>query len=191
LSEVTGFDLGSESGRFLARDFLVAALRPWFASRSLDEVRDVLIRRGVSWGPYQTFGQLVEEDPRCSAANPMFEPIEHPGVGTYLVPRSPLDLDSVGRLPAARARAGRAHRRDSQRVAPPERPRDRATGGGRHRQRAPPAGHDGDGSMIVTPSGERSLSATSASGAWSSDMRLVTSRPGSKRPPTIRPSICG
>jgi 2-methylfumaryl-CoA isomerase len=103
LSEVTGFDLASESGRFLARDFLVAALRPWFASRTLDEVRDVLTRRGVSWGPYQTFGQLVEEDPRCTAANPMFEQIEHPGVGTYLVPRSPLDFDCVGRLPAARA----------------------------------------------------------------------------------------
>jgi 2-methylfumaryl-CoA isomerase len=103
LSEATGFDLDTESGRFLARDFLVAVLRPWFASHSLDEVRAVFAQHGVSWGPYQTFSQLVEEDPRCSEANPMFEQVEHPGVGTYLMPRSPLDFDLHGRLPAVRA----------------------------------------------------------------------------------------
>ena len=57
----------------------------------------------VSWGPYQTFRQLVSEDPRCSTRNPMFEEVEHPGVGTYLMPRSPLDFSRCGSLPVRRA----------------------------------------------------------------------------------------
>jgi 2-methylfumaryl-CoA isomerase len=103
LRDATGFDLDSESGRFLARDFLVAVLRPWFAAHTLDAVRERFASHGVSWGPYQTFSQLVNEDPRCSPANPMFEPVEHPGVGTYLMPRSPLDFLGYERLPVTRA----------------------------------------------------------------------------------------
>jgi len=110
LSDATGFDLETESGRFLAREFLVAVLRPWFAARSLDAVRDALTRHGVSWGPYQTFAQLVSEDPRCSPANPMFEPVDHPGVGTYLMPRSPLDFATHDRVPSERRdRDARSH----------------------------------------------------------------------------------
>jgi 2-methylfumaryl-CoA isomerase len=105
LRDATGFDLDSESGRFLARDYLVAVLRPWFAARTLDAVRDRLAQHGVSWGPYQTFSQLVEDDPRCSVANPMFEAVEHPGVGSYLMPRSPLDFLGHDRLPVTRAPA--------------------------------------------------------------------------------------
>ena len=33
----------------------------------------------------------------------MFQEIEHPGVGRYLAPRSPLDFGRLGRLPAPRA----------------------------------------------------------------------------------------
>ena len=33
----------------------------------------------------------------------MFESVEHPGVGTYLMPRSPLNFDALGRLPITRA----------------------------------------------------------------------------------------
>ena len=32
-----------------------------------------LRREGVCWGPYQTFMELVDHDPRCSTENPMFE----------------------------------------------------------------------------------------------------------------------
>ncbi|MBS1887479.1 MAG: CoA transferase [Actinobacteria bacterium] len=99
----TGHDLSTETGRFEARDLIAALLRPWFAARDLAEIRTVFEGTGVSWGPYQTFRQLVEEDPRVSTANPMFEPVEHPGVGTYLMPASPLDLSLDGRLPVRRA----------------------------------------------------------------------------------------
>ena len=54
---------------------------------------------GVSWGPYQTFRQLVTEDPRASTANPLFSDVDQPGIGTYLMPGSPLDFTAVPRIP--------------------------------------------------------------------------------------------
>jgi 2-methylfumaryl-CoA isomerase len=98
LEGVTGHDLSSEDGRFGARDLIAAVLRPWFEARSLDEIRGAFEGTGVSWGPYQTFRQLVEEDPRASEANPMFTTLEQPGIGSYLVPSTPLEFTASGRL---------------------------------------------------------------------------------------------
>jgi 2-methylfumaryl-CoA isomerase len=103
LERVTGHDLDTESGRYEARDLLAALLRPWFAARDLATVRDLFAGTGISWGPYQTFRQLVEEDPRASTANPMFAEIDQPGAGRYLMPASPLDFSAVPRVPVRRA----------------------------------------------------------------------------------------
>jgi 2-methylfumaryl-CoA isomerase len=103
IAEITGYDLDTETGRFEGRDLIAGLLRPWFASRELSEIREAFAGTGVSWGPYQTFSQLVSEDPRCSTANPMFSTLDQPGVGEYLVPGSPLDFSRLGRLPAERA----------------------------------------------------------------------------------------
>jgi 2-methylfumaryl-CoA isomerase len=103
IEEATGHDLSTETGRFEARDLIAALLRPWFASRDLSTVRELFAGTGVSWGPYQTFRQLVEEDPRCSLANPLFEEVDQPGVGSYLMPGSPLWFDALERAPVGRA----------------------------------------------------------------------------------------
>ncbi|HVO54614.1 MAG TPA: CoA transferase [Solirubrobacterales bacterium] len=103
IETATGQDLETESGRFEARDLLAAILRPWFAGRDLAEVREAFAGTGVSWGPYQTFRQLVEEDPRVSTENPMFEAVEHPGVGEYLMPGTPLGFSGLQRQPVRRA----------------------------------------------------------------------------------------
>jgi 2-methylfumaryl-CoA isomerase len=103
IERVTGHDLDTESGRFEARDMIAPVLRPWFAARDLSEVREAFEGTGVSWGPYQTFRQLVQEDPRVTTANPLFEEVEQPGIGTYLMPRSPLDFANAGTLPACPA----------------------------------------------------------------------------------------
>ena len=102
-AEATGSDLATEAGRFEQRDLLAAVLRPWFAKRDLDAVRAAFAGTGVSWGPYQTFSQLVAEDPRCSPQNPMWAEVEHPGVGTYRMPGTPLRFSEVERLPVRRA----------------------------------------------------------------------------------------
>jgi 2-methylfumaryl-CoA isomerase len=103
IEAATGHDLATESGRFEARDMIAAVLRPWFAARPLSAVRGAFAGTGVSWGPYQTFHQLVTEDPRVSTDNPMFEAAEDPGVGSYLMPKSPLEFSRDGRLPVRRA----------------------------------------------------------------------------------------
>ncbi|WP_320671900.1 CoA transferase [Patulibacter defluvii] len=103
IEEVTGYDLATETGRFEGRDLIAALLRPWFAARDLATIRETFAGTSVSWGPYQTFRQLVEEDPRCSTANPMFAEVDQPGAGRYLSPASPLDFSAVPRVPVAPA----------------------------------------------------------------------------------------
>jgi len=105
IQQATGHDLETESGRYDARDILAAILRPWFAARELAEVGSAFIGTGVSWGPYQSFRQLITEDPRCSEANPMFAQLHQPGIGTYLAPRSPLDVGDDANLVVAPAPA--------------------------------------------------------------------------------------
>lgn len=96
-------DLSKEGDRFRARDAISAVLAPWFAARTLAEVAAAFEGTGVCWGPYQTFIQMVEEDPRCSTANPMFAELEQPGIGRYLVPGSPLDFSACPRETPGRA----------------------------------------------------------------------------------------
>ena len=102
VEQATGHDFRGEAGRYKGRDLIRELLTPWFGERSLEEIRAAFAGTGVSWGPYQTFKQLVADDPRCSTANPMFTEVEHP-VGTYLTPASPLEFSLHGRLPAVRS----------------------------------------------------------------------------------------
>jgi 2-methylfumaryl-CoA isomerase len=103
INEATGVDLDTESGRFEDRDLIAAILRPWFESRELSEVRAAFEGTGVSWGPYQTFRQLVDHDPRVAADAEMWDDVEHPGVGRYRMPGTPLEFSEVPREPVRRA----------------------------------------------------------------------------------------
>ncbi|HMJ35152.1 MAG TPA: CoA transferase [Baekduia sp.] len=103
INEATGVDLDTESGRFEDRDLIAAILRPWFRSRDLAEIRDAFEGTGVSWGPYQTFRQLVDDDPRVTVDSEMWDEVEHPGVGRYRMPGTPLDFSAVPREPVRRA----------------------------------------------------------------------------------------
>ncbi|HEX4109998.1 MAG TPA: CoA transferase [Solirubrobacteraceae bacterium] len=103
IEQAMGIDLQSVSQRFHWRDLLSSVLRPWFEDRTLEQVREAFTGTGVSWGAYQTFSQLVREDPRCSTENEMWEVVEQPGVGGYLMPGTPLDFSAVPRVPVRRA----------------------------------------------------------------------------------------
>ncbi|MGO9905423.1 MAG: CoA transferase [Solirubrobacteraceae bacterium] len=103
IARLMNVDLDEEGGRFAARELLGATLKPWVLSRTLQELRETFDEHGVSWGPYQTFTELVEHDPRCSVANPMFAEVNQPGIGTYLMPGSPLAFTGADRLRPARA----------------------------------------------------------------------------------------
>jgi 2-methylfumaryl-CoA isomerase len=96
-------DLDTEGGRFTARRAIAAVLEPWFAARTLAEIRTSLDGSGVLWGPYQDFGQLVRDDPRCSPANPMFGEIDQPGAGRILANTAPLGFSEEGQRPPSHA----------------------------------------------------------------------------------------
>ncbi len=98
IARLMDVDLDDEGGRFVVREVLGATLKPWVLARTLEELRDTFDRNGVSWGPYQTFRELVERDPRCSPENPMFAEVEQPPIGTFLMPGSPLAFSNAERL---------------------------------------------------------------------------------------------
>jgi 2-methylfumaryl-CoA isomerase len=92
-------DLNTEGGRFHARGAIFALLESWCATRTLAEITTAFNGSGVLWGPYQDFGQLLNEDPRCSVDNPMFGRIDQPGAGNILAPGGPLGFPADQRVP--------------------------------------------------------------------------------------------
>ncbi len=96
LADELGVDFADEGERYLATDRLCEVFAPWFAARTLAEVAAGLDAHGVCWGPYRTVAEMVDEDPRCSVANPLFAELDQPGVGRHLVPGSPLAFASAG-----------------------------------------------------------------------------------------------
>ena len=100
IAEARGLDFDDEGDRFDARDEIKAVMQAWTGIRPFAEVAERLDACGVCWGPYQTFSELVESDPRCSAAGGLFVEVDQPGIGPYLVPMSPLSLGGGGRAEA-------------------------------------------------------------------------------------------
>ena len=94
-----GVDLDTEAGRFDARDAIAAIIGPWCAGKTLAEIDQIFARSGVLWGPFQDFTTLVNQDPRCSVANPLFAEVEQAGIGRYLMPGLPLDFSASPRRP--------------------------------------------------------------------------------------------
>ena len=100
IAEARGLDFDDEGDRFDARHEIKAVMQAWTGIRPFAEVAERLDACGVCWGPYQTFSELVESDPRCSAAGGLFVEVDQPGIGPYLVPMSPLSLGGGGRAEA-------------------------------------------------------------------------------------------
>ncbi|MFQ5661210.1 MAG: CoA transferase [Gammaproteobacteria bacterium] len=98
LAQRTGLDLLDEGQRYQATDAITQLLVPWCAARPLAAIAEAFNKAGVCWGPYQTFSQLVERDPRISN-NPVFEQVEQPGIGSYYMPGSPLRFSALDRKP--------------------------------------------------------------------------------------------
>ena len=94
-----GVDLRDEGARYDLRREIGALVGAWVAARSLVEVRAIFDQHEVLWGPYQTFVELVANDPRCSVANPMFAEVDQPGLGRYLRAGAPLAFSAAERQP--------------------------------------------------------------------------------------------
>ena len=99
IGPMMGVDLETEAGRYEARDAIAALLARWCASKSLADIQNAFAGSGVLWGRFQDFRALVEDDPRCSEANPLFAMVDQPGIGRYLAPGLPLDFGASPRQP--------------------------------------------------------------------------------------------
>lgn len=104
-----GADFRKEADRWVHRARLSGMLGEWIVERDLAEVGGAFERHGVLWGPYQTFKQLIAEDPRASTANPMFSEVEHPGLGSFLTAGSPLRFSATKPVPPRPAPAPGEH----------------------------------------------------------------------------------
>jgi 2-methylfumaryl-CoA isomerase len=103
LGERLDLDLDQEGNRFRARREITKILEPWFATRMLSEIDRIFAKHRVTWAPYHSVRHAIERDLDCSTDNPMFNMVDQPGIGRYLMPGSPLDFGAVERLPVTRA----------------------------------------------------------------------------------------
>ena len=97
LEKELGLDLNKEENRFKARKNINNIIAGWCKKYSLEEIQTIFNKHNVCWGPYQTFTQMLEEDPRCSTKNPLFAEVEQPGIGKYLMPGVPHQFNTEER----------------------------------------------------------------------------------------------
>lgn len=97
LERSLGVDFFDEGQRFDHRDKICAELSRWISNHSLAAVATRFDDRRVCWGRYQSFIDLVDQDPRCSEQNPMMQNITHDRIGKHLAAGSPLAFSKVDR----------------------------------------------------------------------------------------------
>lgn len=96
-------DFGTDAGRYAGRAAIGAVLQSWSGALSFAQVTQALSNHSVLWGPYQTFAQMMAEDPRASVANPMMQVVDHRGIGPLRVAGSPIRDRSAGEGPLGQA----------------------------------------------------------------------------------------
>lgn len=94
-----GLDFGDEAQRYEARQEIAALIEPWFAARTRAQAEAQLTEHKVCWGRYSTVTELVAADARVSQANPVFERIETPGIGSHLAAGATVRAAQLPRQP--------------------------------------------------------------------------------------------
>jgi 2-methylfumaryl-CoA isomerase len=96
-------DLSDAGNRYRTRREISMILEPWIHARMIGEIRESFDFHRVCWAQYRTMREVIEKEPDCSVQNPMFAMVDHPGIGTFLTPGSPLDFGAVPRAEPTRA----------------------------------------------------------------------------------------
>ena len=105
LESQLGVDFNDVGARYQCTDAIAPLVETWSSTKTFGEVANVFDNTGVCWGPYQSFTEMVANDPRCSAENPVFQQVEQPGIGSYLTPGSALHFSALQRRPVRPAPA--------------------------------------------------------------------------------------
>ena len=103
LGEALELELADQGNRYRARREISRILASWVGQRTLAELRPVLDEHNVTWGPYRTVQEALARDPDLSTDNPIFAELHQPGMGSWIVPGTPLDFGAVPRRTAVRA----------------------------------------------------------------------------------------
>ncbi len=93
LEDTLDADLDQEGDRFRLRETIASILRPWFAARSFDAIRELLDEAKVLWSPYRDMVEVAEtalRDPETVVRH-----VEQPGVGAMLGSASPWRWDDA------------------------------------------------------------------------------------------------
>jgi 2-methylfumaryl-CoA isomerase len=99
LERLLDADFAADGDRYTHREVIAALLAPWFASRTVAEIGQVLDGSSVLWSRYRRFTDLAADG--VLAGNPLFGEIDQPGVGTLFAPASPLAQEGrAGPAPA-------------------------------------------------------------------------------------------
>lgn len=99
LQERLGLDFGDEAQRYQARGEIAALVQPWFAARTRAQAEAALTEHKVCWGRYNTVTELLAADARVSQANPVFERMATPGIGSHLAAGATVRAAHVPRQP--------------------------------------------------------------------------------------------
>lgn len=91
--DAAGADVSNPIERYLNRRLITALFQPWFADRSLEEVRLALDSARASWSMHRTFSGVLD-DPRLSPElNDLWSDVEHPTLGVQRMPGYPVRRD--------------------------------------------------------------------------------------------------
>ena len=91
LERELGVNFSEDVDRFRYREVIAGLLRPWFATRTAEEIETVLGATSLLWSRYRSFLEIAETGLTDLEANPMWELVDQPGIGPHLAPGSPLD----------------------------------------------------------------------------------------------------
>ena len=97
LQSIMELNFNIDEHRYQARGSIAEFFERWCQQHTLEEIRQIFDAHGVCWDVYQSFTELVADDPRCSEKNPMFHTVEQPGVGSHLIASSPLNFSEMER----------------------------------------------------------------------------------------------
>ncbi|WP_201464999.1 CoA transferase [Janibacter melonis] len=97
-----GIDLDDETARYEHRELVAALLAPWFARRDLAGLVAACEGRRLLWSAYRDLDAAA----RDLADNPLFAPLDQPGVGAHLAPGSPLVVGGLRAAPRAAPAVG-------------------------------------------------------------------------------------
>lgn len=85
-----GVDFSDEGARFNHRERLFDLVEKYATATPIAEIAAGFEANNCCWGRYNDFLGMVNNDVRCSVANPMFQRVDQPGVGSVLSSGSPL-----------------------------------------------------------------------------------------------------